>query len=118
MDWVEVFSHAEGLIHSLEGDDRDLIASYLAEDLEADFMSIIESIPRPITEGEVLTVTPVDAGYLPSDAGALQYSSVIWLLTPKGELLLSTIWEATHHRLLLSSATILERNPAGTADRR
>jgi hypothetical protein len=97
-----VLECARGFARAVEAEDRDLISSYLSEQLKGVIAEVLGGLPRPIRTTEVLNVTP------PEDE---RCTSLTRFCGFRGGVLLRALWtEPQPQQLLIRRTQIVDRN--------
>jgi hypothetical protein len=104
-----VHAYADGFALALISDDRDLIATYLREDLESNVTVMLDALSGPIEEAEVLTVSQLDFAEFPNPLDRSEFFSVTRLSGAREEVTLRTVWTQSSRQLLIRTAQIVER---------
>jgi hypothetical protein len=110
VDFEEVLSYANGFSHAVIARDKDLIASYLCEEAEANLNGELDAL-LPIEMAEVLSVTP-----LGDESQALlaeEFVSVTNFWGAQEEFQLRAVWIQNPHQLLMRRLQVIERKAKG-----
>jgi hypothetical protein len=102
-------AYADGFASALVSNDRELIASYLCEDLEPNVTVMLDTLWGPIEEAEVLIVNRLDHAEFSYTPDKLDFLSVTRLSARREDVTLRTVWTQTSRQLLIRTAQIVER---------
>lgn len=112
MDIGELLSFANAFSHAIVSADRDLIASYVCEEAEADLDDQLGILP-PLDMAKVLLVTPL--GDTSRPLSAKEFVSVINFWGKRDEVLLRAVWVQNAHQPLVRKLQVVECKGKGQA---
>jgi hypothetical protein len=113
MDTGEVFALAEDFSRAVIAHDKDLINSYLCEELEATLEGQLDGLSR-LDKAEVEFVGPLSNKR--TRRPAEEFDSITSFWGPHESVVLRTVWTQDPHQLLIRTLQIVERTPAVTSE--
>jgi hypothetical protein len=106
MDVGEVLSYANAFSHAVIAQDKDLIASYLCEEAQANLNGQLDFL-SPTEMAEVLSVAPLGDEYHPLVAEEFVTVTNFW--GAHEEFQLRAVWIQNPHQLLMRRLQVIER---------
>jgi hypothetical protein len=108
LDIGAVYAYADAFSSAVMTDDRDLIATYLREQLEGSFTNLLDALSKPIQDAEILSVNALAPAEF-SCREPEEYVSVTRFSGLQEEVLLRAIWSESPRQLQMRIAQIVER---------
>jgi hypothetical protein len=109
LDAADVLSYGEAFANAVVTHDKDLVTSYLSEELETHLTGDLEVLFRS-RDAEVRVVVPLgDEDFQPLMASEFVTITSFW--TGDETVLVRAVWVQTLHQLVIRTMQILEASP-------